>query len=141
MFNIHTHFENFAGKVINLTGSTWGFISAGAFMIVWFICRALFHFSDNWLVYITSMTTVVTFLMVFIIQKSQNKELLAIQLKLNELIAAESRASNRVLNVENLGDEEMKILKDFYNKLSEMSKKDKDLLRSRTIEEAILLHK
>src|SRR4051812_11344573 len=93
-------FERFATKVTQVTGSTYAFISAVSCIFLWAICGPLFNFSENWQLVVNTGTTIVTFLMVFLIQKSQNKDLLAIQLKLNELVAAHEFASNRLVNVE-----------------------------------------
>jgi low affinity Fe/Cu permease len=79
--------------------------------------------------------------MVFIIQQSQNKDSLAIQLKLNELIACEERASNRLIDVEDLSQEELEILKKFYIRLSELAEKEKDLFSSHSVDEAAGQHK
>ncbi len=92
-------FERFSTKVVSMTGSPWAFIVAFAVIIVWAVTGPLFGFSDTWQLVINTGTTIVTFLMVFIIQKSQNKDSKSIQLKLNELIAATRTASNRLIDV------------------------------------------
>jgi hypothetical protein len=78
--------------------------------------------------------------MVFLIQKAQNKDSLAIQLKLNELVASHELASNRLVNVEGLTEDELKVLKDFYCNLNELTKKDSKLNQSHSIEESQMLH-
>ena len=95
-----------------------------------------FHYSETWQLVINTGTTIITFLMVFLIQKSQNKESLAIQLKLNELVAAHEFASNRLVNVENMTEEELRVIQKYYAKLSEISKKDESLQQSHSIDEA-----
>jgi low affinity Fe/Cu permease len=85
---------------------------------------------------INTGTTIITFLMVFLIQKSQNKDSLAIQLKLNELVAAHEFASNRLVNVENMTEDELKVIQKYYGKLSESTKKEESLQQSHSIEEA-----
>ena len=89
---------------------------------------------------INTGTTVVTFLMVFLIQRAQNKDALAIQLKLNELVAAVAGASNRLIDVEDLSEEGLKALHRFYRKLAEMAKKDATVLQSHSVEEARVRH-
>ena len=85
---------------------------------------------------INTGTTIVTFLMVFLIQRSQNKDSRALHLKLNELVAAMEGASNRLIDVEDLTEQELKVLHQFYQRLSQMSKKDDDLGKSHSVEEA-----
>ncbi|RPD38531.1 low affinity iron permease family protein [Chitinophaga barathri] len=130
-------FERFSTKVVSATGSPWAFILAMATIIVWGITGPLFGFSDTWQLVINTGTTIVTFLMVFIIQKSQNKDSKSIQLKLNELIAATKTASNRLIDVESLSEEELNTLHRFYTKLASEMQKNLDLKRSHSIEEAM----
>jgi low affinity Fe/Cu permease len=129
-------FERFSGKVTRATGSTGGFIIAFALVLVWAVTGPFFHYSETWQLVINTGTTIITFLMVFLIQKSQNKDSLAIQLKLNELVAAHELASNRMINVEDLSEEELKVLQKFYSQLSEMSMKEENLQVSHSIDEA-----
>src|SRR3954463_6423480 len=100
-------FANVAGKVSQATGSVWTFSIALAVVLVWAATGPLFHYSETWQLVINTGTTIVTFLMVFIIQHAQNKDMRAIQLKLNELIAAVEGASNRLIDVEDLSDHEL----------------------------------
>src|SRR3954471_18713374 len=95
-------FERFAGRVAQATGSTYAFLCASLLVIAWAICGPVFNYSENWQLVINTGTTIITFLMVFLIQKSQNKDSLAIQLKLNELVAAHEFASNRLVSVEDM---------------------------------------
>src|SRR5215210_119227 len=83
------HFENLAAKITKITGSSTAFLIALCIILCWALLGPLFHYSDTWQLVINTGTTIITFLMVFVIQQSQNKDSLAIQLKLNELIAAE----------------------------------------------------
>jgi len=129
-------FDNFSTAVTKATGSSWSFILAAFFIVGWGLSGPLFHFSDTWQLVINTATSVITFLMVFIIQQSQNKDTMALQLKLNELIAANAKASNRLIDVEDLTDEELQRLKRFYCELGELAEKDKDLFATHTIEEA-----
>ena len=100
----------------------------------------IFGISDTWQLVINTGTTIVTFLMVFIIQQSQNKDSLAIQLKLNELIAAEERASNRLIVVEDLSQDELEVLKKFYIRLSQLAREGNDLHSSHSVDEADDVH-
>jgi len=134
-------FENMSSSVTKATGSPWAFILAVLIIIIWGITGPVFHFSDTWQLVINTGTTIITFLMVFIIQQSQNKDSLAIQLKLNELIACDERASNRLIDVEALTQDELETLKKFYIKLSELAKKENDLFSSHSVDEATGQHK
>ena len=128
--------ETFAQKVTQTTGSTAGFIIAFSFVILWAAAGPFFHYSQNWQLVINTGTTIITFLMVFLIQKSQNKDSLAIQLKLNELVAAHEFASNRLVNVENMSEEELKVIQKYYAQLSKLSMKEESLQQSHSIDEA-----
>ena len=128
--------ERFAQKVTQATGSTAGFITALALVVVWGICGPVFHYSENWQLVINTGTTIITFLMVFLIQKSQNKDSLAIQLKLNELVAAHEFASNRLVNVENMSEEELKVIQKYYAQLSKLTMNEESLQQSHSIDEA-----
>lgn len=129
-------FDNFSARITKLTGSSWAFIIAVIFVLTWGLSGPIFHFSDTWQLIINTATSVITFLMVFIIQQSQNKDTVALQLKLNELIAANSKASNRLIDVEDLTVEELQRLKRFYYELGELAEQDKDLFASHSVEEA-----
>ena len=130
------YFERFAAGVSKATGSTTAFIVAFFIVIIWGISGPVFHYSENWQLIINTGTTIITFLMVFLIQKAQNKDSLAIQLKLNELVAAHEFASNRLVNVENLSESDMKIIQKYYSSLSDLTKKDESLQQSHSIDEA-----
>src|SRR5206468_4464802 len=119
-----------ATRVTDWTGSTTGFLFAAGTIVVWLITGPLFHFSDTWQLVINTGTTIVTFLMVFLIQRSQNKDALAIQLKLNELVAAMRGASNRLISVEDLSEQEVEALQQHYEKLVELARRDKQLTKS-----------
>jgi low affinity Fe/Cu permease len=136
----HPLFERIANSVTRLAGSTAAFMLAFLTIIVWVITGPLFNFSDTWQLVINTGTTVITFLMVFLIQKSQNKESLAIQLKLNELVATSRSASNRLVSVEDMTEEELRTLQKYYNKLAQLSIKENNLRTSHSIEEAEELH-
>ena len=108
--------------------------------MIWAVTGPLFRFSDTWQLVINTGTTIITFLMVFVIQQSQNKDSLALQLKLNELIASDEKASNRLIVVEDLTQSELETLKKFYIKLAELAKKENDLHSSHSVDEAGDLH-
>jgi low affinity Fe/Cu permease len=128
--------ERFASIVSKGAGSTGAFIIAFLLVIAWAVTGPVFHFSAGWQMVINTGTTIITFLMVFLIQKAQNKDSLAIQLKLNELVAAHEFASNRLVNVENMSEEELKVIQKYYAQLSTLTKKEETLQQSHSIEEA-----
>lgn len=129
-------FESFANKVTKATGKPLSFIIAALVIVVWAITGPLFGFSDTWQLVINTGTTIITFLMVFVIQHSQNKDTTAVQLKLNELIAASPNTSNRLIMIEQLSDEELDIIRNFYVKLSELAKKERDIHQTHSLDEA-----
>ena len=129
-------FERFASSVTKMTGSTPAFVAAFGLVLVWGATGPVFHYSEGWQMVINTGTTIITFLMVFLIQKEQNKDSLAIQLKLNELIAAHEFASNRLVNVENMTEDEMKVIQKYYAQLSKITMKEESLQKSHSIEEA-----
>ncbi len=133
-------FENAAHKVIEFTGSTPALMIALGIILVWVITGPLFHYSDTWQLVINTGTTIVTFLMVFLIQRAQNKDSKALHMKLNELIASLKGPSNRLVDVENIPEDELEILHKFYSALAEMSSNESDLSVSHSIEEAKLNH-
>jgi low affinity Fe/Cu permease len=132
--------EGLSSTMTRWTGSTTAFVVACGIVIVWALTGPLFDFSDTWQLVINTGTTVVTFLMVFLIQRTQNKDSLAIQLKLNELVAAVEGASNRLIDVEDLSEEELKLLHTHYARLVAMARKDDTLTRSHSVEEAQQRH-
>jgi low affinity Fe/Cu permease len=134
-------FERMATKITSWTGSSMAFGTAFGIIIVWGITGPVFKYSDTWQLVINTGTTIITFLMVFLIQKSQNKDSKAIQIKLNELIAASRHASNRIVDIEDLSESELDVLKKFYQKLSDMAEDDGDIHRSHSIDAAQNLHK
>jgi low affinity Fe/Cu permease len=129
-------FDKFSTAVTKATGSPAAFLIAMSVIIVWGITGPIFNFSDTWQLIINTGTTIITFLMVFVIQQSQNKDTIAIQLKLNELIASSDKASNRLIDIEDLTEDELIVLKKFYVKLSKLSAKENDLHASHSLDEA-----
>jgi low affinity Fe/Cu permease len=133
-------FERLSTKASAATGSTAAFIIAVAIVVVWGISGPFFHYSETWQLVINTGTTIITFLMVFLIQKSQNKESLAVQLKLNELVAAHDFASNRLVDVEDMSEDELKVIKKYYTQLKLKTKDDETLRQSHSIDEADKMH-
>lgn len=134
-------FEKLSRFSTDFTGTTSAFIIALLIIIVWMVTGPLFDFSNTWQLVINTGTTIITFLMVFLIQRMQNKDSKAIHLKLNELVASLKGPSNRLIDVEDLTEEELVTLSHYYKHLAEMAKKEKDLSVSHSIEEAKELHK
>jgi low affinity Fe/Cu permease len=120
---IEDWFANLAGKISQATGSFWTFSAALAIVLVWAATGPIFHFSETWQLVINTGTTIITFLMVFIIQHAQNKDMRAVQIKLNELIAAVEGASNRLIDVEDLSDRELEHLYARFQTLAKSAQK------------------
>ena len=129
-------FEKFATHVSKAAGSTTAFLSAFLIVVVWAVCGPIFDYSETWQLVINTGTTIITFLMVFLIQKAQNKDSLAIQLKLNELVASNEYSSNSLVDIESMTEEEMIIIQKYYHRLSELAKKDESIKASHSIDEA-----
>lgn len=133
--------SDFATAITHWSGSTPAFLIALGVVIVWGVTGPIFRFSDTWQLVINTGTTIVTFLMVFLIQRAQNRDSLAVQLKLNELVAAIEGASNRLISVEDLSEHELDVLHKHYRTLADMAKKDGRLTQSHSIEEAEARHR
>jgi low affinity Fe/Cu permease len=133
--------EGLARRVTDWTGGSWAFAVALATIVVWGVTGPVFAFSDTWQLVINTGTTIVTFLMVFLIQRSQNKDSHAVHLKLNEIVAALHGASNRLINVEDLTEAEIRLLHEHYQRLVEMAKRDASLTESHSVEEADQRHR
>lgn len=132
--------ERMSRVITDWTGSSWAFAIAVAVILIWIISGPIFHYSDTWQLVINTGTTIVTFLMVFLIQRSQNKDSMAVQLKLNELVAAVKGASNRLIDVEDLNEDDLRQLQQYYKTLASMSKKDETVGESHSVEEAQMVH-
>ncbi len=117
-------------------GSSSAFGVAAAIILAWALTGPIFGYSDTWQLVINTGTTIVTFLMVFLIQRAQNKESKAIHLKLNEIVAAMQGASNHLIDVENLNEQEIEVLHRHFSKLARIASKQGDVLESHSIEEA-----
>ena len=132
--------ETAASRVTEFVGSGKGLTTAVAVVVLWAASGPLFGWSNTWQLVINTGTTIVTFLMVFLIQRTQNKDGLAIQLKLNELVAAMEGASNRLIDVEDLSEAELRVLRTYFRRLVERSRDDSDIAASHSIEEAESRH-
>jgi low affinity Fe/Cu permease len=129
-------FDTFAGKVTRSAGSPIAFTMALLTVLVWAISGPLFGFSEVWQLVINTGTTIVTFLMVFLIQQSQNKDSEAVHLKLNELIASHSKASNRLICIEDLDEKELKKLTEFYRRLGDLAENDAPVSETHSLSQA-----
>lgn len=132
--------ERFSQKATQATGTSGAFLIAASIIVVWIVTGPLFKFSDTWQLVINTGTTIITFLMVFLIQRSQNKDALAIHLKLNEIVAALEGASNRLIDVEDLTEAEIETLHQHYQELVKLAKTDLKITNSHSVEEAELRH-
>ena len=132
--------ERIAARVTEWVGSSKGMTAAVAVIVIWAAVGPVFGWSDTWQLAINTGTTIVTFLMVFLIQRTQNKDGLAIQLKLNEIVASMQGCSNRLIEVEDLSEDELHVLRENYRRLVEMARDDLDIAASHSIEEAESRH-
>ena len=114
---IRDAFGVFARKTSNILGSAWAFVLAIVIIVVWALTGPTFHYSDTWQLIINTGTTIVTFLMVFLIQNTQNRDAKAVHLKLDELIRALGPARNKLVDLEKLSDDELKNLETEFEKL------------------------
>ncbi|MBD3903750.1 low affinity iron permease family protein [Chryseobacterium sp. Ch-15] len=129
-------FERFSNWATKFTGSSYAFLGAVAIVVIWAVSGPVFNYSETWQLVINTGTTIITFLMVFLIQKSQNKDSKAIQIKLNELIAANEKASNRIVDIEDLTEKELDQLHCYYEKLADFAEEDNDIHASHSIDAA-----
>lgn len=134
-------FERFSNAATKFTGSSPAFIAAVAIVVIWAVSGPIFNYSETWQLVINTGTTIITFLMVFLIQKAQNKDGKAIQLKLNELIASHEKASNRMVDIEDLTEEELDQFHKFYATLAKLAEEDADIHKSHSIDAAKKLHR
>jgi low affinity Fe/Cu permease len=119
-------FHAFSQRVARLMGTSWAFLAAVALIVVWALTGPLFHFSDTWQLVITTGTTIVTFLMVFLIQNTQNRDAVAIHLKLDELLRAVEGARTGLVALEDLSDAELARLREQFARLHERSHQIED---------------
>ena len=134
------YFRRFAHRTATVVGNSGTFLAAIVVILVWLATGPLFHYSDTWQLVINTGTTIVTFLMVFLIQRSQNKDALAIHLKLNELVAAIEGASNRLIDVEALSEKDLLTLQRHFMELAQLARQDYDVTQSHSVEEARSRH-
>lgn len=134
-------FEVLSSNVSRATGSTLAFLIALTVILVWLVSGPLFHFSDTWQLVINTGTTIITFLMVFLIQRSQNKDFIALHLKLNELIIAQELANNRLVAVEDISENDLKILQDYYKHMASLTQKELTIQESHSLDRAAVHHK
>ena len=132
----NSFFGRFAEQTTKYSGSTAVFVGALGLVVLWAAVGPLFHFSETWQLVINTSTTIITFLMVFLIQRAQNKDSLVMHLKLNELLAATKGASNRLINAQDFSEEEIRLIHQFYCLLAEKAKEDNDLGETHSVEEA-----
>jgi len=111
-------FDKFASWVTRWTGSPIAFALAIVSIVVWMVTGPIFHYSDTWQLVINTGTTIVTFLMVFLIQESQNKDSIAVHMKLNELLASQKDASNRMVGIEDASEDDLRRIAAFYARLA-----------------------
>jgi low affinity Fe/Cu permease len=138
--SIGARFESFSKVITRWTGSTTAFGFALGTIVGWAVLGPVFRYSDTWQLVINTGTTIVTFLMVFLIQRSQNKDSLAVHLKLNEIVAALNGASNRMVDIESMSEKELAQLHRFYRELALLCRNENDLTISHSIEEARQRH-
>src|SRR5438093_12244560 len=138
---INQWLERVSERATKHAGSSWAFTAAVVVVLLWLATGPIFKFSDTWQLVINTGTTIITFLMVFLLQRNQNKDSLALQLKLNELIASLQGASNRLIDVEELSEKDLETLKKHYDELVKLARRDHDLQKSHSIEEAERRHK
>ena len=131
-------FASFSSWITKATGSSTAFFLALMIVLVWAMTGPIFNFSETWQLVINTGTTIITFLMIFVIQQSQNKDTLALHLKLNELIAASEFTSNRLIDSEELTEEELQVIKKYYKKLSYITKQEDSIFTSHSVDEAKL---
>jgi low affinity Fe/Cu permease len=132
--------EVFSLKATEWAGTSIAFGLAATVILLWIASGPLFGFSDTWQLVINTGTTIVTFLMVFLIQRAQNKESRVVQLKLSEIVAALTGASNRLIDVESLSEKELETLHRHYEKLAKLAAKEADVHLSHSIDEAERRH-
>jgi low affinity Fe/Cu permease len=128
-------FDRLASGVTRWAGTPAAFCGALVVVLVWAMTGPLFGFSENWQLVINTGTTIVTFLMVFLIQQSQNKDSVALHLKLNELLAANRQASNRMIGIEDLDEQDLRDVASFYMRLSERAKRTGPRKEAHSIDE------
>lgn len=138
--SIGRRLERWSLRATEWTGSSWAFTIALGVLVVWALSGPLFGFSDTWQLVINTGTTIITFLMVFLIQRTQNKDARAMQLKLNEIVAALPQSSNRLIDVESVSEDDLRTLQRHYHELAKLAQQETDLHTSHSIDEATVRH-
>lgn len=133
-------FEWFAGHATRGAGSPIAFALAVGVVLLWAVTGPMFHYSETWQLVINTATTIITFVMVFLIQQTQNKDSLAVHLKLNELLASHRHASSRLVAIEDLDEEDLKKLAAFYRQLSELAERESDIAETHGLDDALQTH-
>lgn len=133
-------FEWFAGHATRGAGSPIAFAMAVGVVILWAVTGPMFNYSETWQLVINTATTIITFVMVFLIQQAQNKDSLAVHLKLNELLASHRHASSRLVSIEDLDEEDLKKLAAFYRQLSELAERESDIAETHGLDDALQTH-
>ena len=123
-------FQVLATRASGYVGSKWAFAAALSLIVGWAVTGPYFHYSDTWQLVVNTATTIVTFLMVFLIQNSQNRDAKAIHLKLDEIIRANRGADNRMIDIEKLSDEELEVLAGYFGQISLECERRKEAVRS-----------
>src|SRR5579883_3272035 len=128
-------FRKFSAKSAELVGTSWAFILATLIIIVWAVTGPAFQYSDTWQLVINTGTTIITFLMVFLIQNTQNRDAKAIHLKLDELIKATHGARNSMIDLDKLSDEQLKRLEEDYKRICAMDEGSSASIGKKAVEE------
>jgi low affinity Fe/Cu permease len=136
----HSVFDRFAGLVTRMAGSPYAFSAAVLVILAWACSGPLFGFSATWQLVVNTGTTIVTFLMVFLIQQSQNKDSIAIHLKHNELLASHEIASNRMIAIEDLDEEDLSRVRVFYDHLADLAEQEGGLKCTHSLDDAKASH-
>lgn len=136
----HSIFDRFATLATHAAGSPWTFSGALAIVLIWAALGPFVGYSEVWQLVINTSTTIITFLMVFLIQRSQNKDSAAIHLKLNELLASDRNASNRLVAVEDLDEDDLRRLAAFYQRLAELAERERGIKETHSLDEADASH-
>ena len=129
--------ERFAAAATRWTGSTFAFLAAALIIIIWIVTGPLFHFSDTWQLVINTGTTIVTFLMVFLIQHSQNRDTRALHLKLDELIAAVDGASNHLIDIEEMDEADLERMHERFRELAHRIQQRRETAHAKTSVERV----
>ena len=137
----YSPFERLSSRVSKASGSTGAFLIAALVIVIWLVSGPIFNFSDTWQLVINTGTTIITFLMVFLIQRSQNKDFVAMHLKLNELITAQNLANNRLVAVEDISEDDLKVLQSFYKQLAKLAQNELSIQESHSLIKAQDHHK